>query len=190
MTVKEVISAAAGCLGREDLVAALERSQSVWSGDEASELKALLRCYNFVENEIALDYCALKKQETVRVVGNKINYSDFTRTPYRIRKVVCGGALARFKAYSAYLFMCDGWNGSATVDYEYIPNPKPAFTSLSEFAGTSITARVMAYGIAAQYFLENGESRRSAMWERKFRDSLNEANLFKRTVRIRSRRWV
>lgn len=190
MTVKEVVALAAGCLGREDLAAALDKNQSGWTAEETEELKALLRCYNFVESEIALDYCALKREETVGVVGNKITYSSLSRTPFRIRKVVCGGSLARFTAYPDYILVSDGWKGNAKVVYDCIPNSKTAFTSVSDFTGTSVTARVMACGIAAQYCLVNGESNRSALWERKFRDGLNAVNLFRRTVRVRSRRWV
>ena len=190
MTVKEVVALAAGCLNREDLAAALDKNQNAWTAEEAEELKALLRCYNFVESEIALDYCPLKREETVSVVGNKISYSSLSRTPFRIRKVVCGGSLARFSAYPDYIVVTDGWSGNAKVTYDSIPNAKAVFTSVSDFTGTSVTAQVMACGIAAQYCLVNGENNRSALWQRKFRDALKGANLFRRTVRVRSRRWV
>ncbi len=52
MKVKEVIALAAENLGREDLSSELE----TLDGAPEGELKSLLRCYNLVENEVALDY--------------------------------------------------------------------------------------------------------------------------------------
>ena len=51
MTVKEVLALAAENLGREDLSAQLSADSVQADG----EIKALLRCYNLVENEVALD---------------------------------------------------------------------------------------------------------------------------------------
>lgn len=190
MTVKEVIALAAGCLGRDDLISALEKSANEISDDERLELSALLRCYNFVENEVALDYCPLKKEETVGVAENKIHYTELSSVPVNVRKVVCGGYLARFSAYPAYILLSDGWQGNATVVYDYIPNTKASFEEESEFSGKGVSARLLAYGVTAQYCLVNGETGRAATWDKKFRDALRAKNLLRRTVSVRSRRWV
>lgn len=190
MTVKEVIALAAGCLTREDLIPALGKEEGELTADEKSELDALLRAYNFVENEVALDYCALKKEETVAVSENKIRYSEFSSVPVNIRKVVCGGYLARFSAYPSYILLSDGWQGNATVVYDYIPKTKTSADEESEFTDQGVSARLMAYGVAAQYCLVNGETGRAAVWDKKFRDALRAKNLLRRTVSIRSRRWV
>lgn len=190
MTVKEVITLAAGCLGREDLIPALDKEESARTEDEKLELDALFRCYNFVENEVALDYCALKKEEKVEVAENKIYYTEFSSVPVNIRKVVCGGYLARFSAYPAYILMSDGYVGTATVVYDYIPDTKVSVNEESEFSNTGVSARLLAYGIAAQYCLVNGETGRAATWDKKFRDALRAKNLLRRTVSVRSRRWV
>ena len=51
MTVKEVVKLAAENLGRQDL------SQMIDAQEEVSEeVVSLLRCFNLVENEVALDY--------------------------------------------------------------------------------------------------------------------------------------
>lgn len=190
MTVKEVITLAAGCLSRDDLIPALDKKDNELTEDEKSELDALLRAYNFVENEVALDYCPLKKEETVKVSDNRIYYTLFSSVPVNIRKVVCGGYLARFSAYPAYILLCDGFEGSANVVYDYIPNTKASFGEKSEFSESGVSARLLAYGVAAQYCLVNGETGRAAVWDKKFRDALRAKNLLRRTVSVRSRRWV
>ena len=190
MTVKDVIALAAGCLGRDDLVAALNKTTSQLTAEEKLELESLLRCYNFVENEVALDYCPLKKEETVTVTANKISYTRLSSTPVNIRKIVCGGMLARFVAYSAYILLSDGWVGTANVVYDYIPGNKQSLTQPSEFTEGQISARLLAYGVTAQYCLVNGETGRAAVWDKKFRDALRAKNLLRRTISVRSRRWV
>ena len=190
MTVKEVVALAAGCLGRDDLISALDKSASALSADEKLELDSLLRCYNFVENEVALDYCALKKEETVTVSENKIPYSQLSSAPFNIRKVVCDGYVQRFAAYPSYILLSDGWQGKASVVYDYIPSTKMSFTANSEFSDKDVSARLLAYGVTAQYYLVNGETGRAAVWDKKFRDALRAKNLLRRTATIRSRRWV
>ncbi|MDE6411108.1 MAG: hypothetical protein K2L02_01030 [Clostridia bacterium] len=191
MTVKEVIALAAGCLGRDDLVSALDKEENALSEDEKLELDALLRAYNFVENEVALDYCPLKKEETVKVSENKIYYSELSSVPVNIRKVVCGGYLARFGTYPAYILLSDGWLGNANVVYDCIPNTKTSFNEESAFSEESgVSARLLALGVAAQYYYVNGENGRAALWDKKFRDALRAKNLLRRTVSVRSRRWV
>ena len=189
MTVKEVIIQAAGCLGREDLIEALNKSSALLSKEEEQEISSLLRCYNFVENEVALDYLALKKEESVTVSENKIAYSMLSAAPVNIRKVVCGGYVQRFAVYPAYICLPDGWVGKANVVYDYIPSTK-SLTSISEFTDKGVSERLLAYGVSAQYCLVNGETGRAAVWDKKFRDALRAKNLLRRTVSVRSRRWV
>lgn len=190
MTVKEVLTVAADCLGREDLISVFEKEEGGLSEEERKERDALLRCFNFVENETALDYCALKKEETVEVTENKIFYSKLSHAPVNIRRVVCGGYLARFAAYPAYILVSDGWIGNATVVYDCIPSAKTSLAEESELTGNGVSARLLALGVAAQYCLVNGETGRAAVWDKKYRDALRAKNLLKRTVSVRSRRWV
>lgn len=191
MTVKDVVALAAGCLSRDDLISALDKEESALSEDEKLELDALLRAYNFVENEVALDYCPLKKEETVEVTENKIYYSELSGVPVNIRKVVCGGYLQRFGTYPAYIRISDGWIGKASVVYDCIPSTKTSLDEESEFSTeTGVSARLLAYGVAAQFCLVNGENGRAATWDKRFRDALLAKNLLRRTMSVRSRRWV
>lgn len=190
MTVKEVLAGAADCLGREDLLAVLDKEEEELAEEEKKEWYALLRAYNFVENETALDYCALKAEETVGVTENCIFYNEFSKKPVYIHKVYCGGALARFATFSAYIRLPDGWLGKARVVFDYLPSTKTELGEESEFTGTGVSARLLSYGVAAQYCLVNGETGNAAIWDKKYRDALRAANLFKRTLSVRSRRWV
>ncbi len=86
--------------------------------------------------------------------------------------------------------MSDGWQGAATVVYDCIPTTKSSFDEESELSACGVSARLLALGVAAQYCLVNGETGRAAVWDKKFRDALRAKNLLRRTVSIRSRRWV
>lgn len=190
MTVKEVLTGAAHCLGREDLLTLLDGDEESLTEEEKKELYALLRAYNFVENETALDYCALKTEETVEVTENRIYYNVFSKKPVCIHKVYCGGALARFSTLSAFIRLPDGWQGEARVVFDYLPSTKTNVEEESEFTETGVSARLLSYGVAAQYCLVNGETGSAALWDKKYRDALRAANLFKGTMSVRSRRWV
>ena len=74
MLVKEIAALAAANMGRDDLIAAIRSL----AGEPTGELDSLLRCYNLVENEIALDYFPLRKEEAFAVTDGKIAYAQFS----------------------------------------------------------------------------------------------------------------
>ena len=190
MTIKEVLALALECLGREELIPVLDKTSSTLTDDEKQEVNSLLRCYNFVENEVALDYCPLKKEETVKVQNDKLYYTRLSKTPARIRKVVSGGELVRFSEYPDHILFGDGWQDTVNVAYNYLPTGKTALTQSAEVADGQVSARLIALGVTAQYFLVNGETGRAALWDKKYRDALRAKNLLRKAVTIRSRRWV
>ena len=76
MTVKEVIITAAGLLEMEDKVSAFIGGDSSVGAEETA---ALVRCFNLVENEVALDYFPLIAEETVKTDTGRVAYKDLTR---------------------------------------------------------------------------------------------------------------
>ena len=83
MTVREIVDLAA-----EELRIAKEVSEYFNGSSTAGQAKAelLLTCFNLVENELALDYFSLTKEESVNSSG-KVLFSALTYSPVRIVKV-------------------------------------------------------------------------------------------------------
>ncbi len=185
MKVKEVIALAAANLGREDLAA---RAGEL-SGEPAGELLSLLRCYNLIENEVALDYFPLKKRESFTVEEGTLPYSDFTFAPVTVLEAREHGVPVSFELYPAELRLprpC----GVRTVEilYSYSPAEK-GWEEESEFSG-KISARLLSFGVASEFCLTNGQFSEAAMWEKKFRDALRSAHIVRRPLLVRSRRWA
>lgn len=183
MLVKEVVALAAATLGRQDL----ERDALGVAGEPEGELASLLRCYNLIENEIALDYFPLKREETFQTPTGEILFTRFSYAPVNIVRVRDGGgADVAFELYPEKLAAQRG--GALTVTYAYSPKEKK-WNEACEFDG-KISARLMAYGIACEFCLTRGQFQEAAAWEKRYRDCVRAANINRRKLSVRSRRWI
>ena len=76
MTVREVIATASELVGvGEEVKCYLDGDRSKGEG----ETLALLRCFNFIENEVALDYLPLVAEDTVATDTGRVEYSALTK---------------------------------------------------------------------------------------------------------------
>ena len=184
MTVKNILSLAAANLGREDLVAAV----CDCNRNPIGEVASLLRCYNLVENEIALDYFPLKTEDILALSGNVVPYSRLTHAPVTILSVKGeSGVNIDFETRPARILL-KAKSGTVTVTYTYSPAEKQ-FKDSCELGG-NISARLLSFGVACEFCLSNGQFQEAAAWEKKYRDALRAANTQRRPIFVRSRRWV
>ena len=86
MKVKEVLAAAAELCGRKDLADHLAGKSGERAAEAERECETLLLCYNMTENEIALDYLPLKREESFES-GGEIPYAAFSEPPLEILAV-------------------------------------------------------------------------------------------------------
>ena len=185
MTVKEVIALAAENLGRDDLSAEI----AAMSGEAEGEVKSLLRCYNLVENEVALDYCPLKKTEQFALVSGSLFFTRFSSAPVDVYKVEdAAGRDVKFELYPTHLYCRELDSAKVNVTYSYTPKEKK-LSGESEFSGR-VSARLLALGVASEFCLSCGQYQEAAIWEKRFRDALRAAQLLRRKLCVRSRRWV
>lgn len=186
MKVKSVLSLAAANLGREDLVAAVNDC----AGEPFGEVASLLRCYNLIENEVALDYFPLKREEKVCAGGSVVPYSRFDYAPVTILSVADeNGCPILFETRPARILLPDSCSKERViVTYHYSPKEKE-FNDRSEFGG-KISSRLLSFGVACEFCLSNGQYAEAATWEKKYREALRAANVSRRRLTVRSRRWV
>lgn len=182
MKVRDVMALAAANLGREDLVALVNGC-----GGEAEELSALLRCYNLIENEVALDYFPLQGQDDVGIIDGTVSYASLSHAPVTILSVTAGGRALAFEALPAQLCVASPRCGRATVRYTYSPAEKEIGDDC-EFSA-KISARLLSFGIACEFCLSRGQFSEAATWEKKYRDALLAANICRKRLSVRSRRW-
>lgn len=182
MKVKDVLSLAADCLGREDLSASLLASSSA-----TGEALNLLRCYNLIENELAVDYFPLQYEEEVCPNQGEIAYSSLGKQCAEILSVECEGEKIAFRETDGGISL-EKTLPRATVRYLYIPQRKE-LTADAE-TDKKVTARLMAFGISSEFCLSRGQFSEAAIWERKYQDAVRAADCKRRRKKMRSRRWV
>ncbi len=182
MTVKEVIILAAEELGIGDVV------KSYLDGDLSkgeTETLALLRCFNLVENEVALDYLPLFAEDTVLTETGVVEYSALSKTAVRILSVKddAGNSL-KYKIFPSYLV---AQPGEVSIRYTYTPTAKE-LTESSDFV-LLVSARLLAFGVAAEYCFSCGLYDEGEAWNKKYKDALKAAYQAKPAKVLRSRRW-
>ena len=185
MTVKEIILAAACELGIGEGVESYLAGGSKDAQAE-SNTKALLRCFNLVENEVALDYLPLLAEEEMTSDTGAIEYAALSREAVRVLSVRDEwGNEVPFTLFPDYL---KTQPNKVCVRYTYLPKPK-TLEDKSDFT-LNASVRLFACGVAAEYALANGLFEEAAVWDKKYKDAIKAAYSSKPARRIRSRGWA
>ena len=183
ITVKETLLATAGELGLYDSVSAyLEGGDA--SGKETVD--NLLRCFDTVENELALDYFPLYAEEEVETDTGCVYYSELSRSAVRVVKVEDGwGNDVPFRLFPEYL---KTQGGRIKIRYSYAP-VKKTLQGCSDYR-TQVSARLFSYGMAAEYCLSQGLFEEAAVWNKKYKDAIGMAYRNNPCKILQSRRWI
>ena len=182
MTVKEVIIEAAEMVGAEKVKPYIEDSVA----DGEKQANVLLRCFNIVENELALDYLPLKCEETFQTQTGAIDYDSLSKKAVRILSVKDeSGNSVPFKTFPDKL---KAQSGIVQVLYSYLPEEK-TLSGESDFK-TLASKRLFAYGVAAEYCLSCGLYEEAAVWDKKYKEAISAVYKAHPPRRIASRRWV
>ncbi len=188
MKVRNVISLAAANLGREDLVARVEDC----AAEPFGELASLLRCYNLVENEVALDYFPLKTEENFAAEqfasAGVLPYREFSFAPVEILSVKGESGLPLSYTGSPAELLFPKNARRLHISYTYSPKEKEWGDDVEVSA--QVSARLLSYGVCCEFCLANGQYGEAATWEKKFRDALRAANVRHKKLTVRSRRWI
>lgn len=180
MKVNEVVSLAAELVGVGDV---LELAGS----EEGKKMQEkLMNCFHIVENEVAMDFLPLVAEDEVESSTGVISFSALTKKAVRVLKVLDeSGEAVRFEIFPQYVKTMPG---KLTVRYAYAPEKK-TFTSDAEVHG-SASVRLLAYGVAAAYCLQEGLYAEAAVWEKKYKCAVIAAYKATPAKVMRSRRWV
>lgn len=182
MLVKDIILESAIRLGVD------EKVREVIEGriPMCEEFELLLRCYNTVENEVALDYIPLIIEEQFETETGVIYYEQLSQKPIRIVKTKdAWDNDIKCRIFPEYL---KTQAGKITVCYACVPQEK---TLEDESAFTQrVSKRLLVYGVLSEYCLASGLYEESAVWEKKYKDAVASAYRAKPAKRITARRWI
>jgi hypothetical protein len=182
MTVLECVLAAASEIGIGEEV--LRYTQGEAGGEKM--VSNLVRCFNLVENQLALDYLPLFAEDEFYSETGVIDFSSLTKSPIRIVKVRDAvGQDLKFTLFPAYL---KPEVGKVIVRYSYAPKEKTLQDSSDFLLYASV--RLFAYGMAAEYFTASGLYEEAAVWNVKYKDAIKAAYQQSPNRKIKTRRWI
>ena len=183
MKVKDVVIMAATQLGIGDNIKTYLNGAS--TGYKA-QAELLLHCFNLVENELALDYISLIKQETLAVSKGKLAYESFTSDVVRIVKVEdANGVSLPYKLFASYMEVDAE---QVCVTYAYTPKVI-VMTDESDFQAF-VSERLFSYGMAAEYCMATGLYEEAVIWDKKYKEGIEAARRLARGGRMPSRGWA
>ncbi len=181
--VKEVLSAAAEMAGMSELAKEIE---SGGAKEETAEL--LVRCFNLIENEVALDYFPLTAKERLPVHNSEIAYASLSHTPINIVSVTSvSGMGIRFDLLTDSIGLREAVS-EAIVEYAFAPVAKK-LGDASDFEG-KISARLLSLGVAAEFMLARGLFSEASVFDKKYREALRAAAVVRHRLALRARRWA
>ncbi len=184
MKVRYIIADALKILGRSALASSLEECKD-FTDEEQETVQTLLFCYNAVEDELSRNGFELVTEEQLSSVSGMFYFNKFSAPVLKILNVKVGGAEVAYTLFPLYIRVNSPF---LTVTYSYPPEKKELDGKSSY--GEEIGVRVFSYGVLAEYFLINGETSASQMWEERYRAEISRLKLKLHGTCVAARRWV
>ena len=164
MTVKEIIITSCKMM-QEDLLAQKINDETELNEEELVLKNELVKCFNFIQNEIATEYIPLVKTEEITAVEGGLLLSSLSeRIAYVISLKNSYGENVKYKIVGNKLI----FDGTATLNYCYCPKK----VELSSESKLLLPERVLAYGVLREYYLLQGFASEASVFEKKFKNSL------------------
>ena len=183
MTVKECVLETATLVG---VGGSVKDYVDNVSEEGLEEARTLIRCFNHVENELALDYLPLLFEEEFQTETGVVYYSQLQRAAVRVLAVTDGwGNEVPFTLFPEYV---KTQAGKIRIRYSYTPEEK-AIGDESDFV-LYASKRLFCCGMAAEYCIASGLYEEAAVWDKKYKDAIKAAYRLQSSKKLRSRRWV
>jgi hypothetical protein len=187
MKVKDILKIAAEMAGEEQLVAFYNQEGVEDVATCESSANLMLRCYNMIIEEIALEYLPLRFKEKIQANNGKIYFSELTKKPLSIMNVFNeNNEKVPYKFVNDYLAVS---SGSFTVEYAYRAEVATA-ESDCVYEETVIGPYAIAYGMLSQYLLEKGRMSESNLYQEKYLNSVWARISERKNLKLPARRWI
>lgn len=185
MKVKEILAYASEFIGEREIAKKLASSETeTFSNREQEKVDALLRCFNFVNEEIASDYLPYLTREEINVDNSILNFSSLSKTLINIYSIKGRFHNVRYRQYPDYVQI---FGKAKEIVYSFLPDKHELDDEFEFYNGLS--ARIFAYGVASEYFLIDGLSEDAEIWEERFKESLFVLSRKKSETKLPKRKW-
>jgi hypothetical protein len=169
MTVKEVIKITATMIGREDVVDYLDGVKDGDLTETEKTVEIMVRLVNLVINELACSFIPMKTIEQTLNSGGKVYYRTLKYNPLEIKGVFnSAGEKVGFSVEHTFVKI-DIPN--ALIEYSYFP-PKYSLDDEIGYSEKDVSARVLAYGLSAEYAITQGCFKDAVMWHKRYADGV------------------
>ncbi len=186
MKVKDIIYAAAGLLGKENVAVYLSDENVTAGTGVIAEVNSDVRLVNVLLCEIAGSYLPMLKKETPVLTSGRLYYSDLSEDVMRIREVLDeNGEPEFFVIHAEYVVPR---SAPSAVIYEYMPSSYGLTDDIGDFE-KPVSVAVLAYGLAAEICLSEGRYKESVFWRERFSDGLS-AVVLPKCGRVKSRCFI
>jgi hypothetical protein len=196
-TIRDIVYQAASFGLIEDALEVLEKDSTLRtvggvlvstrpesSAEAIDTVVRLVRCANLVLGEIAADYLPLSRRDILDSVQGAIMYSSFSRNLIDVRAVLQRGLRHKFRLRPDRVEVP---SGRYEVEYYYLP-PKYSLEDVIDYRSAVITARIIAYGVLAEYSIISGMQDDALLWDGRYRDALIGVSAGG-SKRVRARKW-
>ena len=189
MTIQEIITNTGIVLGRQDIVDYFYDGFNI--GEETySDVSFLVRIINLVVNELACTYIPLIYEQEVTFYEGRLEYIELEKKPVKILGVYdYSENEVAFIEKAQHIQLKESMPEAVTLKIKYQFVPDEYFEdSEVEYAEKDIPARVIAYGVAAEYCLSQGMFEQAVIHHKRYVTELQELKKPKNTI-IKNRSW-
>lgn len=186
MNIKEVVRYSATFLGRENVIKYLDNENADTDDNVLSTVDIFTRCANLVVNELSASYLPMTKKRTFKTDNGRIYYKDFPETVLEITGAYDDDG--KDISYTQNAEYIETVYSEYSVEYNYLP-PVYGLTEEIGYKENVISARVIAYGVTAEFCITERAFDESVMWRKRFTDALSQLIPPKNKV-LRARRFI
>lgn len=162
-------------------------SDTTDSEEVVSKIVKLLKCLNLVYQDLTRDYLPLETVEDIVFTDGKFEYKNLSLVVRDIIKIEDKYGFGHsFKCFPTFV---QADVTKAKITYTYEPEDLVLFDEINAFAG-KLSERILAYGVAMEYFFLSSLSDEAAVWENRYISSLENALRKKSNIIMPKRRWI
>ena len=190
MQLKEIIKNASLMLGKLDVVKYLENEKNDTIGADTLEtVNLMVNLANLVINELACTFVPLVAEEQMFFSNQKAYYKNFKKKVVKILGVYdLSGKAVDFSDKTEYVLINSDLNNySLVVEYQYAPN-NYGLTDQVGYNEKQISARIMAYGLASEVCISEGDFDQAVMHHKRYVDEIALLTMPKNAT-IKQRSW-
>ena len=145
----------------------------------------LLRAYNNVENELALNYLPLVEKEEFETEWGELVFNEFSYRVIHILNVYNEqGEKLKFELRPGCVLTKPG---KIWVEYTYTPYEKDFYDTTEH--QMFVAAPLFVFGMLAEFYLARGEFEEAAVWDKKYKEAISSSYQMQKGKRMPCRGW-